>query len=121
MPADRRIIVQVQAEGSRPPELQGEYVPGEIVDYPVWASRRDVSQELKLERGGASNATIRDWRVRFNQAFMDATPLSRLKVTDGQDVFTVNNILEVTEQRGGAPDLRRRWIDITGTHSSRNP
>ena len=121
MPADRRIIVQVQAEGFRDPALQGELVPGAIVDYPVWARRRDVSQELKIERGGASNATVRDWRVRFNQVFMDTTPLSRLKVTDGQDVFTVNNIVEVTEQRGGAPDLRRRWIDITGTHSSRNP
>ena len=30
MPADRRIIINVMAEGTRPPELQGEYVPGEV-------------------------------------------------------------------------------------------
>ena len=120
MPAGRRIIVQVQGEGFRDPDLQGEYVPGEVVDYPVWARRRDVSQENKIQGGGADDATHRDWRIRWHPLFFD-TPLSRLKVTDGLDVFTVINLVEVTEQRGGAPDLRRRWIDITGSHSSRNP
>ena len=30
MPLDRRVIVQLETEGYRDPDLQGEYVPGEI-------------------------------------------------------------------------------------------
>ena len=66
MPADRRITVQVQGEGFRDPDRQGEYVPGEVVDYPVWASRRDVGQERKIERQGTRDETSRDWRIRWN-------------------------------------------------------
>ena len=120
MPADRRIIVQLEAEGYRDPDLQGEYVHGAITDYPVWARRRDVSQELKVEQSGAGDDTHRDWRVRFNPLFVE-TPLALLKVLDGIDTFAVINVVEVTEQRGGAPDLRRKWLDITGNHSSRSP
>ena len=117
---DRRVIIQLMAMGYRDPDTQGEYVPGEITDYPVWARRRDVSQELKIEQSGASDATHRDWRVRFNPLFIN-TPLSLLTVVDGIDTFSVINVVEVTEQRYGAPDLRRKWLDITGNHSSRNP
>ena len=115
MPADRRIIVQVQGEGLRDPDLQGEFVPGEIVDYPVWASRRDVGQELKIEREGARDETSRDWRIRWNSKIA-STPTARLKVEDGAETFQVVNMVEVTQQRGGAPDLRRRFLDLQGIH-----
>ena len=51
MPADRRIIVQVQGEGFRDPGLQGGFVAGAIVDYPMWASRRDKSLTDIGDRG----------------------------------------------------------------------
>ena len=113
MPADRRIIVQVMAEGFRDPDLQGEYMPGEVVDYPVWARRRDVSRERKVELEGTRDDTNRDWRIRWNVLFLN-TPTGLLKVVEGTETFEIINMVEVTEQRGGAPDLRRRWIDLSG-------
>jgi hypothetical protein len=115
MPADRRIIVKVQGEGFRDPYLQGEFDPGEIVDYPMWASRRDVSQELTIERQGTRDETSRDWRIRWNSKIA-STPTARLKVEDGAETFQVVNMLEVTQQRQGAPDLRRRFLDLQGVH-----
>ena len=82
MPADRRIIVKVQGEGFRDPDLQGEYIEAVVTDYPMWASRRDVSQELKIQREGTRDETSRDWRVRWNSRIA-STPLARLKVEDG--------------------------------------
>ena len=114
MPADRRIIVNVMAEGTRPPELQGEYVPGTVTAIGAWASRRDVGQELKIERSGTRDETSRDWRIRWD-ANIAATPTSRLKVEDGAETFQIVNMVEVTQQRGG-PNLRRRFLDLQGIH-----
>ena len=116
MPADRRIIVQIQAEGTRSPELQGEHVPGAVTAIAVWASRRDVGQERKLEREGTRDETSRDWRVRWDSRIA-LSPTSLLKVEDGAKTFTITNMVEVTEQRGGAPDLRRRFLDLQGIRS----
>ena len=113
---DRRIIVQIMTEGHRDPDLQGEYVPGELVDYPAWARRRDVNSERRIERGGSRNETTRDWRIRWH-ALIASTPVTRLKVVDETVTFNINNMVEVTEQRGGAPDLRRRFLDLQGIRS----
>ena len=115
MPADRRIIVNVMAEGTRPPELQGEHVPGAVTALGVWATRRDVGQERKLERQGTRDETSRDWRIRWNSRIA-SSPTSLLEVEDGGETFTIVNMVEVTEQRGGAPDLRRRFLDLQGVH-----
>ena len=114
IPADRRIIVQVQGEGFRDPDLQGEFVPGEFVDYPMWASRRDVSQERKVERQGTRDEVSRDWRIRWDSRIANS-PTSLLKVVDGGETFTITNMVEVTRQRGG-PDLRRKFLDLQGIH-----
>ena len=50
--------------------------------YQVWASRRDVGQERKLERQGTRDETSRDWRVRWD-ARIALSPTSLLKVEDG--------------------------------------
>ena len=115
MPADRRITINVSEEGTRPPELQGEHVPGAVTSLGVWASRRDVGQERKLERQGTRNETSRDWRVRWDSRIANS-PTTLLTVQDGGETFIVINMVEVTEQRGGAPNLRRRWIDLQGIH-----
>ena len=117
MPADRRIIVQVQAEGYRDPDLQGEYVPGEVTPIEVWASRRDVGQERKIEREGTRTETLRDWRVRWDARIANS-PTSLLTVEDGGESFTIVNMVEVIQQRGGLPDLRRKWIDLQGVHGT---
>ena len=114
MPADRRITVNVSTEGSR--NEHGEFVPGTVTAIAAWALRRDVSQERKIERQGTRTETLRDWRVRWDSRIA-STPVARLKVIDGAETFQVVNMIEVTAQRGGAPDLRRRFIDLQGIRS----
>ena len=113
MPAGRRIIVNVSTEGHR--NEHGELVPGAITALGVWASRRDIDQELKIERGGTRDQTTRDWRIRWDSRIA-LSPTTLLKVEDGGETFTVTNMVEVTQQRGGAPDLRRRFLDLQGIH-----
>ena len=114
MPADRRITINVSEEGHR--DEHGDYIPGAVTAIGAWASRRDVGQERKLERGGTRDETSRDWRVRWDSRIA-STPTSRLKVEDGGETFTIRNMVEVTEQRR-APDLRRRFLDLQGIHGS---
>ena len=113
MPADRRITINVSAEGAR--NDQGEFVPGAVTAIGAWASRRDVSQERKIERQGTRQETSRDWRVRWDSRIANS-PTTLLKVEDGAETFTVINMVEVTEQRRGAPDIRRRFLDLQGIH-----
>ena len=98
MPAGRRIIINVSEPGTR--NDQGESVPGAATALGVWARRRDVSQERKLERQGTRDET------------------SLIKVEDGAHTFSIINMVEVTEQGRGQPDLRKRWIDLQGIRSS---
>ena len=111
MPADRRIIVNVSAEGHR--DEHGRSVPGEVTPLEVWASRRDVSQELKVERGGTRDETTRDWRIRWNSLIASSTT-ANLKVVEGTETFAIINMVEVTLQRRSEPGLRRRFIHLTG-------
>ena len=115
MPADRRIVVNVSEPGYRDPALQGEWVPGAaITAIGVWATRRDVGQELKIERQGTRDETSRDWRIRWD-ARIALIPTNLLQVVDGGENFLVTNMVEVTAQRGG-PNLRRRFLDLQGIH-----
>ena len=114
MPADRRIIVQLQAEGYRNPDLQGEHVPGGVTPIGVWATRRDVGQERKVASSGTRDETSRDWRIRWNSRIA-LSPTNLLKVEDAGETFIIVNMVEVTEQRGG-PNLRRRFLDLQGIH-----
>ena len=120
MPADRRITITVSEPGYRDPALQGEYVPGVVTSIGAWARRRDVSQELKIERQGSRDETSRDWRVRWDARIAN-TDNSLLKVEDGGDTFSIRNKVEVTEQGRGEPDLRRKFLDLTGIRSSGSP
>ena len=113
MPADRRIVVNVTSEGYR--NEFGEFVEGTVTPLEVWASRRDVGQERKVERQGTRDETSRDWRIRWDSRIANS-PTSLLKVEDGGETFTVTNMVEVTRQRE-APDLRRRFLDLQGVRS----
>ena len=113
MPADRRIVVNVSAEGHR--DERGDYVPGEVTPIAAWATRRDVGQERKVERGGAREETSRDWRIRWDRRIA-LSPTLLLEVEDELELFTITNMVEVTQQRGG-PDIRRRFLDLQGVRS----
>lgn len=115
MPADRRIIVNVEALGTR--NDQGEYVPGPVTAINVWASKRDKSQEDIQQEGGARNETRRDWVIRWDRRIA-LTPPSRLEVEDEGDTFNVLNLTEVTRRGRGQPDLRRRFLEIQGVFTT---
>ena len=104
----------MSTEGSR--NEHGEFVPGTMTPIGVWASRRDVSQERKIERQGTRTETLRDWRVRWDSRIANS-PTTLLKVDDGAETFTIINMVEVTEQRSGQ-DLRRRFLDLQGLHGT---
>ena len=112
MPADRRITINVSAEGHR--NEQGEYIPGVTTPIAAWARRRDISEERRFDRGGTRSETTRDWRVRWDRRIA-LSPTLLLKVEDGGETFTITNMVEVTAQRGG-PDIRRRFLDLQGIH-----
>ena len=115
MPADRRIIVNVSTEGHR--DEHGEYVPGVVTPIGMWATRRDQSQELKVLSGGTRDETSRDWRVRWDSRIASSTT-ANLEVVDGADTFSIINLVEVTRQRRGEPDLRRRFLDLQGRYEA---
>ena len=116
MPADRRITINVSAEGHR--DQHGDYVPGAVTPIAAWASRRDVSQELKVSRDGTRDLASRDWRVRWDSRIANS-PARLLKVVDEGVEFIIVNMAEVTQQRErGAPELRRKFIDLEGVFST---
>ena len=115
MPADRRITINVSAEGHRDPE-HGEFVPGTVTALGVWASRRDKSLTDIATEGGTRGQGRRTWRIRWDSRIA-SSPTSLLTVEDGALTFTISNMVEVTAQRG-SPDLRRRYIDLEGLHET---
>ena len=115
MPADRRITINVSAEGMR--NDQGEFIPGAVTAIGAWARRRDVEQELILERGGTRNETSRDWRVRWHPMIASSKTVN-LKVVEGAETFQIINMVEVTQQGRGEPDLRRRFLDLQGRYEA---
>ncbi len=115
MPADRIITVTVSTEGTR--DNQGNYVPGQVTAVGVWASRRDRSAEDIEQEGGTRDETRRDWRIRWDSRIADV-PVSRISVVDGGQTFNVLNMTEVTRQRRNEANLRRRWLDLQGVHTT---
>ena len=110
MPADRRITVNVEAEGTR--NEYNEYVPGDVAALTVWASKYDLRLIDIEEAGGVRSEVTRRWRLRYDSRIYD-TPVDRLEVVDGTQTFDITQVREVTAQRD-APDLRRKYIELTG-------
>ena len=112
MPIDRLIVVAVSATGAR--DEHGEYIDGDVTAYRVWAERKDRSQEDKQTEGGSLDETRRNWRIRWVKAIADM-PVSMVAVTDDGLAFNVLNMVEITGRRG---ELRRRWLEIEGAHTT---
>ena len=111
MPADRRITVNVEAESTR--NEYNEYVPGEVTTYNVWASKYDLRLIDVEEAGGVRSEVTRRWRLRYDGRIYD-TPVARLGVVDGTQTFDITQVREVTTQGRDLPDLRRRFMELTG-------
>ena len=115
MPGDRLVTVHVQTPGDY--NQYGEYVEGEKVAIRTWATRRDQSQRDIAEEGGTWDETRRDWRIRWDSRIANSSTLD-LAVVDGTETFTISNMVEVTRQRRGEQDIRRRFLDLQGVFST---
>ena len=114
MPANRLITVHVQTPGDY--NQYGEYVEGAKVAIRTWASRRDRTQEDIHEEGGVRDETRRDWTIRWDSRIANTSTLD-LGVVDGEDTFTIANMVEETRRRG-TQDLRRRFLTLQGVYTT---
>ena len=104
MPADRRVIIQLQAEGYR--DNGGLWVEGEITDYPRWATEQGAGSVDTATIGGTRVDRTINFTVRWFKVLAD-TPVDRVGVV-GSDGFTYN------ADNVTASDERKRFITIEG-------
>ena len=111
---DRRITVRVEVSGVND---FGEATTI-TTDYPAWAELRQDRLARNVEAGGVYALADRAWRVRFNQAFVDAhaagqtvSVIAGAVDADGEDV--VDRVTAVGEpDHGRGPLRRRRFLDL---------
>ena len=97
MPLDRRITVNIAAEGTR--DEHGEYVPGPVTSYPVWADVTGAGSTETDTTGGVlvsqgMNVTVRWFRE------LAVAPINRVHIVDdlGQR-WDTDGIAESNERR----------------------
>ena len=113
MPLDRPITVGIR--GPDDFNQAGQFVPGETVNYPVFATAIDISVERVLMTGGARLDSDRVFRVRWFEELALA-PVTSIELTDELALaYTVTNVSEYVGRYG---DLRRRWLDIECTREA---
>ena len=112
MPLDRRIVVRVASTGTND---FGEPVET-TTDYNVWAMLVQDRLARNIEVGGAYATADRVWRIRYNQAIVDAHAAEgSLSVLpgDGADPDVITGIAEPTGRGGGTMvNRRRRFLDL---------
>ena len=115
MPADRVITVNVMGEETR--DEHGEAVPGVVVPVRTWASIRDRDLRDIEEEGGSRAEARRDWVIRFDARIYGHHP-TLLAIVDGAQTWNVLGVSELTRQRRGEADLRRRFLTIQGVYTT---
>ena len=113
MPLDRPITIGIR--GPDDTNAAGQFVPGAVELYPVFATALDISVQRVLETGGARLDSDRVFRVRW---FLEAAtaPVTSIELTDELALaYTVTNVSEYVGRFG---DLRRRWLDIECTREA---
>ena len=107
MPLDRPITI-----GIREPDdtnAAGQFVPGVVEPYPVFATAIDISVTRNLETGGARLDSDRVFRVRWFEELALA-PVTSIELTD--ELALAYTVTDVSEYVGKFSDHRRRWLDI---------
>ena len=115
MPLDRPITVGIR--GADDHNDAGQFVPGVVVEYPVFATVLDLTNERDILPGGARNTADRVFRVRWFSELALAPVTSVSIVAD--ELGLPYNVGHVSEYVGRFGDLRRRWLDIEGTREPR--
>jgi len=117
MPLDRLVVIRTTVDGVN--EF-GEHTEV-TTDHRVWATLLQDGIARGLDRGGAYAVEARVWRVRFNQAFIDALASEGrvLVIYDDVDAAeppgegdTIAKIAEPTGSNGFMSNRRRRFLDL---------
>ena len=107
MPLDRPITIGIR--GPSDTNAAGQFVPGALTDYPVFATALDISVQRVLETGGARLDSDRVFRVRWFEELALA-PVTSLELAD--ELALQYRVTNVSEYVGRFGDLRRRWLDL---------
>ena len=102
MPPDRIVTVRIRDEGTW--NIYGEFEPGAVNEYRVWATRMDQSLVDDISGGGLRVIADKAFRLRWRADVAMTTP-DRVEIVEDGQVYNVENIVEVK-------DTRRRFLDI---------
>ena len=108
MPADRLVTLRISATGTR--NEFGEFVPGEVSEFPgVWATVLDAGSSDLETGGGVQVVQRKEFTIRWRADVLEAGP-SRLDVVDEYDrLFLTEELTENTD-----PNNRRRFVTVVG-------
>ena len=102
MALDRRIIIRIEAPGTR--DEMGTYFPGPVSAYPVWAERRSAGSSDSATGGGFITQSAQNYNVRWFQAL----ELADIALVEVEDEFGIT-----WDADSIAPgDARRRLITL---------
>ena len=107
MPLDRPITVGIRGDDDT--NAAGQFVPGPVTEYPIWATPLDVSVTRNLSIGGARLDADRVFRVRWFEELALA-PVTSIELADELGLeYRVTNVSEFVGRFG---EQRRRWLDL---------
>ena len=102
MALDRRITIKIEEYGTR--DMNGNYVPGPVVSYPVWAERRAAGSNDQPTSGGFITVSAQNYGVRW---------FKELELADIALVMVEDEYGQIWDADSIAPnDARRRFINI---------
>ena len=113
MAFDRRITIHIEAPGHSATVEEaaldddlytGDYVPGPVTSYPLWAERRSAGSNDQPTTGGFITVSVQNYTVRWFQAL----ELANLALVMVEDEFG-----QIWDPDSVAPgDARRRLITL---------
>ena len=116
MPLDREITISRQEPGDR--NQYGEYVPGPVRRFTMWATLNDLSLTDDPRPEGQLTVALREYTVRWFD-ILSVTNSQQLTVQDGSVdpnlttnrliSWSVDDIIELTGRDG---NTRRRWVKL---------
>ena len=102
MALDRRITIRIEEYGTR--NEDGEYIPGPVSEYPVWAERRAAGSNDQPTTSGFITVSVQNYGVRWFKAL----ELSDIALVEIEDEYG-----QIWDPDSIAPnDARRRFINI---------
>lgn len=103
MALDRRITVKISGEGFR--DEHGEYQPGPVTDYPLWADQAGAGSVDTETSAGIVITAARTYTVRWFEELISATIPNVAIVDDLGHTWNADSVSE--------SNARRRYISIS--------